>query len=559
MEYKSFLNKKWAEAPTLDKSEELFDLLLQGRGLNNPEKVQDFISPTLEDLHDPMEMDGMEAAMKRIEKAIKNKERIIIFGDFDVDGITSTVILVQGLQDLGANVSYRIPDRGRDSHGLKDYLIDEIATKNVSLIITCDCGVNDAKEVTHAKNLGIDVIITDHHDSDSARFPHDAVAVLNPSLMHCPYPEENLSGSGIAFKLISALFERRGFGTSPTEISKFLEIAALGLIADCVPLTGENRILAKFGLEKMKETKWSGLKQLLEQTNTEPENLDEETIGFTIAPRLNAASRIGNVMTACQLFLGHEGQHTQRISELEELNEMRRDLTEKAFQEAAEQVVKGAPFQFFIHEEWIPGILGLIAGRYVEQLNVPVIAARIYEGGIVKASCRAPEGYSIITALRTCGNLFSQFGGHDGAAGFSLEQGELEDLKTRLNKYLDQLEPLDAATKVTAFLSEKLLNLDVLDFLRSLAPFGVGNEMPIFGLKNVKVFELSQMGKNKNHLRMQAQTESGKKLDFVGFFLGDLFETLHGGQKVEVIFTMSENWWNDERRLQLRLVDVKKI
>ncbi len=262
-------------------------------------------------------------------------------------------------------------------------------------------------------------------------------------------------------------------------------------------------------------------------------------------------------MTAVQLFLGETDLHPSRIQELERLNEVRRDLVEAAIAECVDQIKEGAPFQFFQHTEWIPGILGLIAGRYAEQLNVPVIAVREYEGGILKASCRAPAGYSIISALRSCGDLFSQFGGHDGAAGFSLDQNDLPELLDSLNKYFDQNKSDYQGVPVTAFLPENLLNFDVVNFLNSLAPFGVGNEMPIFGLKNVKVFELSQIGKNKNHLRMKIQTSEGKYLDFIGFFLGDLFDQVAGGQEVEVLFTMASNYWNGEKRLQLRLLDLR--
>ncbi len=555
----SFLNKNWNIAQEVSSSEALFDLLLKNRELDSHEKIKSFISPSLSDLHDPFAMDGMGRVVERIFLAIKQGERIMVFGDFDTDGITSTVILVSALQELGADVSYRIPDRERDSHGLKDYLIDEIAEKGVKLIITCDCGVNEAREVSHAKSLGIDLIISDHHDPDPTRFPKDAVAVLNPHLSHCSYPDKNLSGSGIAFKIVSALAEGE---TAPSSfrnsLEKYLEINALGVIADCVPLVGENRILAKFGLEKIKNTQWDGLRELLESSDVDFQSINEETVGFHIAPRLNAASRIGDVKIASQLFLGNPKKNIERVVSLEKLNEMRRDLTESAFRTSANQVRKGGKLQFFTDRNWIPGILGLISGRYANNLDVPVIASRIYENGAVKASCRAPKGYSIISALRRCDHLLDGYGGHDGAAGFATKENCLEELRTLLTEYFNNFERPESEMGVEAFLPIDLLNFEVMEFLNQLAPFGVGNPIPVFGLKNVRVEEFSLMGKNKNHLRLKVN-KFGKIIDFVGFFLGSLFDRLQEGEEVDVLFTLSENYWKGEKRLQLRIVDIRQL
>ena len=554
----SLLNKKWQDAPEIKNQEELFNLLLKNRGLDSNEKIQNYLYPKLEDLHDPYEMDGMDRAVDRIVQAIEKQERIIIYGDFDTDGITSTVILVSALQELGGQVSYRIPDRAQDSHGLKEHLIEEIASKEVKLMITCDCGINEAKEVRYAQSLGMDVIVTDHHDPDPDRFPSEAVAVINPSLTHCPYPDENLSGSGIAFKLISALADRF-FHTKQAKgnfLHIFLEINALGVIADCVPLQGENRILAKHGLNNIKTTRWEGLKKLLQFSEIDFNGINEETVGFHIAPRLNAASRIGNVMTAVQLFLGDKQKHQSLIRELEELNEYRRELTQQAMGECSSQVVEGRKFQFFAHTDWIPGVLGLVAGRYAEMLNVPVIAMRLNEDDTVSASCRAPEGYSIIEALRTCGHLLHRYGGHDGAAGFATKKEYLDEIKSILEQYFQVIQKPDLSTKIEAFLSPSVLDFGLVDFLKELSPFGVGNPLPTFGFQEVKILDVRQIGADKNHLRVVGAIER-KEVDFIGFFLGDLFEKLHAGQILDILFTVGENHWKGERKLQLRIIDLR--
>ena len=554
----SFLHKQWQSAPVVEKQEALLRRLLVRRGLDTNAKIQDYLFPKLKDLHNPYGMDGMERAVSRVFQGIADKDRIIVYGDFDTDGITSTVILVSALQEFGAEVSYRIPDRGRDSHGLKNYLIDEMAEKQVKLIITCDCGINDASAVAYAKSLGIEVIITDHHDPDPARFPVEAVAVVNPSLAHCSYPDEHLSGSGVAFKLVTALAERFFCTVQARDqfLHKFLEINALGVIADCVPLKGENRILVKHGLDNIKTTKWNGLKQLLKFSAIDFRGVNEETVGFHIAPRLNAASRVGDVMTAVRLFLGASHKHAQLVKDLEALNDYRRELTQQAFQECAEQVVQGRRFQIFVHSDWIPGVLGLIAGRYAESLNVPVIVVRLNDDGMVSASCRAPKGYSIIEALRSCEYLIGQYGGHDGAAGFSMKAEELSSFETFMTTYFEAYEAPDLSTSIEAFLCPRLLNFEVLDFLKDLSPFGVGNPIPLFGFEKVVLRDVQQIGTGKNHLRVNGE-KNETSLDFIGFFLGDLFDRLSVGQVVDVLFTMGENYWRGQRRLQLRLVDVR--
>ncbi len=555
----SFLNKQWAEAPSVSDMQDLINLLIKSRGLESEKHEKSFLNPSLADQHNPYRMHSMEVAVNRILEAIVKKERIMIFGDFDADGITSTVILAGGLREMGALTSYRIPNRAEDSHGLKDYLIDEIATKNVQLLITCDCGINDKHEVSHASKLGIDVIVTDHHEPDPEYFPDEALAILNPKLEHCNYPEDQLSGAGIAYKLISALAEKRipNLKQGDKFLHKYLEVCAFGLIADCVPMTGENRILTKFGLNAMKNSQWPGIKGLLKNTNTAEAGIDEETIGFVLAPRINAASRMGDVLQASQLFLGNQNLNDKRIAELERLNDMRRDFTDLAFAECLSRVEEDAPCQFFVDESWNPGILGLIAGKFADQLKVPVIAARINEDGTMSGSCRAPQGYSVISALRECDDIFEKYGGHDGAAGFSTKYIYLSRLKETLKKYFrdTQVEQID--TSIVAFIDSYALNFDLLDFTKQLGPYGIDNPMPIFGIEEAEINDFFQMGKTKSHLRLELKIGKDQQ-QFVGFFLGHLYEELKIGKKVDVLFTIGENYWGDERKLQCRLVDVRE-
>ena len=537
----------------------LQDLLLKGRGLTTHETIQRFLEPSLEQLENPWEMQGIPRAVDRIEQAIKNEERIIVFGDFDTDGITATVILVHTLQQLGAHVSYRIPERNTDSHGLKKHLLDELSPRKVGLVITVDCGINDAEEVAHAAQNGIDVIITDHHEPKGGSFPEEAIAVINPKVGSNGNTFPNLSGSAVAWKLAAALADRCTQDATQIHslLDPLLEIAAIGIIADCVPLRGENRILAKFGIEKLKHTQWNGLLQLLEETGTSLEKITEETIGFVIAPHLNAASRIGDVLLAVQLFLGKEEEHASRIQHLREWNNSRRSLTEDSVLEAKTQVRPDAPFQILYNEDWKPGILGLLAARYSQQLGVPVIACSKRKDGKITASCRAPEPYSMINGLQNVESFLKHFGGHAGAAGFLMEKSQFEALTQALDTHFSETNIGALPLNVDAWISPELVRWELYDFLQFFAPFGMGNPTPILGIQNVVIREIRPMGAQKNHLKLSGNV-AGTDFNFVAFFAGHFVDHLHIGDCVDIAFTLGKNEWNGEETLQLRVEDVRK-
>ncbi len=539
---------------------ELQEILLQTRGLTEHAEIKKFLEPSLKDLVSPWEMSGMREAVARVCEGIAKKERIVVFGDFDADGITATVILVQILEKLGAQVSYRIPERNIDSHGLKKHLLDDLIARDVKLVISVDCGINDAAEVTHAKENGLDVIITDHHHSSEKSFPHDAIAVINPKLPDNGETYGNLAGVGVAWKLALALIEEMA-GEQPELLQEILapllEIAAIGTIADCVELVDENRIIVKFGLEKMKETPWEGLQTLLEETGVSLAEISEETVGFVIAPHMNAASRIGNVLTASQLFLAKDGKHHARVSQLQELNKERRALTEEAVGEAKEQVRLGAPFQMFYAENWKPGILGLLAARYCQQLGVPVVACTKRDDGTISASCRAPEAYSIIEGLHAVQDLLEGYGGHDGAAGLFMKAENYEEIKKELDKYFLAQNVGELPQIVDAWVEPTLLNFELVDFLKYFAPFGAGNPAPILGLKGVKIRGVRPMGKTGNHARFSGELD-GEELELVAFFAEHIIDEVKEGDVVDVAVTIGENEWMGERRLQLRVEDARR-
>ncbi len=567
----SFSGKKWTNRKDVSKQEALFDFLLEN--LNVPKsELPSFFSPHFSHLHDPWIMSGMKNAISRILHALKNKERIMIFGDFDTDGITSTVILVSALREMGADVSYRIPHRKLDSHGLKKNILDEIFSKKVSLVMTCDCGINDTEELAYARTLGMDTIVTDHHEPDPTIHTREAIAVLNPRLKECLYPEKNLSGAGIAFQVVNALWDAflisldgdqkilflKKYHSKEHFLKKYLELAAIGLIADCVPLRGENRIFAKLGLEQLKSTQWPGLRLMMQQAQIDVRTIDAETVSFVLAPRLNASSRIGDVMKATELFLGTEKNHQLRLAQLEIFNEKRKHLTSLSFQKSLDQIHENASCQILRDDTWDLGVLGLLASRHTEHLRVPVIAAALRKDGFLAASARAPLGYSLIRAFQEHASLFHTFGGHDLAAGFVAKPSLFLEIQTALSVYFQSFSAVrQHEIFVSAFLNPALFHFDLVDFLRLLGPFGAGNDRPIFGIRRVKIVDYTSVGTHRNHIKFTFSRDK-KFFNSIAFFAENFLSYIQIDDTVDIAFTLSDSYWNGQRRLEIRIVDMRR-
>ena len=555
----SFTGKLWKfRKKKIETMEKFQESVLADLKLNNTDEIQKFMNPSLGDLRDPFAIKDMDIAVDRVILAIKNGERIMVAGDFDADGITSTVVLVSALQECGAKVSYFIPDRTNDSHGLQKKFMDNFAKKGVKLVITCDCATNDAVEISHGKSLGIDTIVTDHHKMDPARFPKDAVAVVNCQTSE-NITERSLSGSAVAFKFASALLSTF-FEHEQKKISEIIdplfEIATIGIISDCVKLVGDNRIIAKYGLAKMPQTEWDGLQKLMEKLKIN--DVDEQTIGFSIAPHLNAASRLGDVMIAVQLFLGNPAKNGERVAYLTELNKERRVATTNLIDAASQQIEANASCQFFFQENWPQGIMGLAASHFAEKLNVPIVVGTIRQiNGMLSTSCRAPEGYSIIDGLENSAKLLTSFGGHAGAAGFIAEKDDLEKIRENLNKYFAQQEIKQPVINVESFVSPEILNSDLTEFFKFLAPFGAGNPAKILGLEKVKITNIYLMGKDGNHAKFTGKINN-KEVQFVAFFAETFLKSIKISDELDILVSVSENKWKGKTSLQLKLVDARK-
>ncbi len=532
--------------------EHLWEMMLQERA--GGKELEAFLHPGFQHLCDPQKMWGMDKAVQRILKAIEDRKRIMIFGDFDTDGITSTVMLFDGLKRLGAQVSYRIPDRVKDSHGLKTYHIDEIAQTQTNLILTCDCGINDYQEVEYATQKGMEVIITDHHISDPKKFPKTAVAILNPNQEKCNYPEKNLSGAGVALKLLQGLTKALGLEEAEAFLAPYLELAALGQTADCMPQSGEVRTLNILGLQHLQNSHWSGLKHLLKLHNVS--SVDEETIGFTIAPCLNAASRIGEVGKALQLFIGPPEHQFDQAQYLQELNLYRRELTTQSIKTAQAQVNSEDLVHVFFHETWSVGLLGLIAGHFSTQTKKPCIALTLNDAK-VHGSARSPKSAHITEILTDHSQFLEHFGGHAQAAGLQMDPKNLDTFKKALKGYTVVPKDTEPEDMLEAFIPHKWLNKSWLESQKKLAPFGAENPHPVFGLQNMKLISWGYMGQDQNHIRATF-THQGDHVNMVAFFAEEIVAKLKEGTVYTLLVQAKENTWNGETSVQLQLVTLLK-
>ncbi|MFA5820982.1 MAG: single-stranded-DNA-specific exonuclease RecJ [Candidatus Gracilibacteria bacterium] len=542
----SVLGKKWVvlssavDTPALQKILET----RAHRGLN-----------ALSELHDPFLFRDMERAVSRIQKAITEGQPILIFGDYDVDGISGTAILVQALRHLNAKVSYQLPDRVHDGYGLSEKFIDQFASDGIKLLITVDCGISCATQIEKAKKLGLDVIITDHHAIPEI-FPKQAYAILHPKEKDSGYPFAELTGSAVAFKLAQALLNDEEISTG------LIDLAALGVVADLGPLIGENRLIVKRGLASLAATKWPGLRQIIKSAGISPEKeIDTYDIGFKLAPRINAAGRIGHAHSALSLLLEEDEATILRLAgELEELNGARQDMTYVALSEA-EKIFSEKELPYILIAEntnWHVGVLGLIAGRLVERFARPAIILQDL-GDTLVASARSPEVFHITEALAEFSHHLITFGGHAQAAGFNIKKENYPEFKKAISEFAaEKLANTDLrpALEIDCDIMTEELSFGFLEELDNLSPFGVGNRRPVFMLKNVTPLFIDQVGPKGEHLRFTIPS-TGNGLRAIGFHLGKFLPLLRTQKNIDLAFSFERNIWNGRAYLQLRALDFR--
>lgn len=528
--------------------------LLVNRGYDSLEKAKAFLY-SIDEFHDPFLMKGMDIAVDRIKDAIDKQEPILIFGDYDADGVTSTTVMMKTLEDLGADVQFYIPNRFTEGYGPNEGAFRYAASIGIKLIVTVDTGIAAVKEADVAKELGIDYIVTDHHEPGLV-LP-DALAIIHPRLEGSEYPFHELAGVGVALKVAHALY-----GELPEHL---LQFAAIGTIADLVSLTGENRIIAKLGIKKLKQTANIGLQALLKQMKTEASGIDEETIGFMIAPRINAVGRLDSADPAVELLLTDDPDLAASLAEeMEAINKERQAIVNQITEEAIEQVETLYPLAenrviIVGKEGWNPGVVGIVASRLVEKFYRPTIVLGFdQEKGIAKGSARSIAGFDLYQNLSTCREILPHFGGHPMAAGMTLALEDVDQLRQRLNQLaFDKLVPEDLVplTAVDMEIDLKDAHLQAIEEMQLLAPFGVDNAKPRIVMDSVEISTIRKIGANQNHLKVQFQQED-TSLDGIGFGIGELYDHISPSAKVSVLGQLSINEWNNIKKPQIFIQDI---
>ena len=524
--------------------------LLFERGIQDQESLKKFLEPSLEDLHDPYLLHDMDKAVERIRQAIEEGENILIYGDYDADGMTSASIVKESLEQLGAECRVYLPNRFTDGYGpnasVYKYFIEQ---EGISLIVTVDNGVAGHEAIELAQSMGVDVIVTDHHSMPET-LPN-AYAIVHPEHPDADYPFKYLAGCGVAFKLACALLE---------EVQvELLDLVAIGTIADMVSLTDENRILVQYGLEMLGHTQRIGLQEMLDMAGIAANEVTEETVGFQIAPRLNALGRLDDPNPAIDLLTGFDDEEAHEIAlMIHQKNEERKEVVQSIYEEAKTMVDSAKKVQVLAKEGWNPGVLGIVAGRLLEELGQTVIVLNI-EDDRAKGSARSVEAVDIFEALDPHRDLFIAFGGHAGAAGMTLEVEKLSDLSQVLEDYVCE-KGADASGKNKLNLDEELdletLSLETVKSFERLAPFGMDNQKPVFYIRDFNVESARSMGAGNTHLKLKI-SKGEASFEVVAFGQGRWATEFAQTKNLELAVTLSVNQWNGQTALQLMMVDAR--
>lgn len=519
------------------------------------EDVDMFLNGTLDDLKDPYRMKDMDKFVKRVEEAIDKNEKICIYGDYDVDGITSITIMYKFLTSIGANVMYYLPDRLLEGYGLNKKALDSIKEEGAKLVITVDCGITAIDEVNYAKSIELDMCITDHHEC--AEVLPDAICIVNPK-----QKDDNtfsmLAGVGVAFKCITALAKR--YNLSYDSYIKYLDIVALGTISDIVPLVDENRIISKYGLEMMNDTKNVGLKALLNIINFK--TVDSTMVSFGMAPRINACGRMGNARIAVELLLEKDKQKADNLAiELNNQNTKRQQVEKKIFQ-AAEKMIQKDHLDLknsivLYNENWHNGVIGIVASRLVNIYYKPVILLT-KENGVIRGSGRCPIDFSLYDTLTKCKDQLIQFGGHELAAGLSIEENKIEEFTSKFEEVVT--ESIVGEPKQIIPVDEKIdyrdLNIQLLKDINTLRPYGQSNKEPVFMYKGLKVNSIRTIKEDK-HLKLTLRDDK-YQIEALAFSQGNRRDELRLGDKIDVLCNVDVNTYTTPRTIQLVLQDFKK-
>ena len=559
------MNKKWQVYETneteINKISEKYHLnkllatIIVNRKINENE-LEVFLNPTRKNFHDPFLMPDMEIAVERIIKAINDKEKIIIYGDYDVDGITSITVLKSFLEERGIQIDQYIPNRLEEGYGLNKPAIEKIAQDNYDLMITVDCGISAIDEIEYANSLEIETIVTDHHEVGE-KLPN-AIAVVDAKRKDNQYPCRDLAGVGVVFKLIQAIGIK--LGLEEKEYLKYLDIVCVGTISDIVPLVDENRVIAKLGLMLVTQTKNMGLKSLLMSSGYK--NIDSNTISFGVAPRINACGRMGHADEALKLFLSKDIYEVNELTKkLNDYNTLRQTKEKAIYEDAINQIETNKLNEknaiIIGGENWHHGVIGIVSSKITELYFKPSILL-CYEGDLAKGSGRSITGFDLHEALMKCQNTIDRFGGHAMAIGITIKRDKFEEFKKEFEEVakktkIDEIIPI---INIDAKINLNEINKEMVESLKQLEPFGEGNKTPIFAFKNLKIDSIRALSEGK-HIKMTLK-DGNTIINAIGFNLGYLADEYRIGDKIDVVGTLENNSFNGVDNMQINIKDVMK-
>lgn len=539
--------------------------LMALRGITSLDDVEKFLNPSLSDLHDPFLMQDMDKAVNRLNKALGRKEKILIYGDYDVDGITSVALVYRYLQNYYSNVEYYIPTRYEEGYGVSDKSIDFAASLGVSLIIVLDCGIKAVEEIEYAKSKGIDFIICDHHVPDD-RLP-DAVAILNPKLEGNPYPFKHLSGCGVGFKFMQAFAQSNGL-TNSYELDSLLDLVAVSIAADIVPITGENRIMAYYGIKRLNTNPNMGLRSIIKICGMANKEITISDVIFKIGPRINASGRMQSGMEAVELLVTKDAADAYRKGKnIDQYNKDRKELDKRITEEAnailedrGEIASSRKPIVIY-NKDWHKGIIGIVASRLTEIYYKPAVVLTL-SNGLATGSSRSVHGFDIYKAIESTRDLLENFGGHTYAVGLSLKEENIPEFTKRFEQYvIDNIKPeqLSQLISIDCELDFDEITPEFVGYLRRLNPFGPGNQKPIFSTKNVYDFGTSKLvGKNLEHIKLElVDSRSEVVLNGIAFNQAECFDYIKAHKPFEICYTIEENKHQGNSSIQLMVKGIK--
>ena len=513
-------------------------------------KINTFLNPTRNDFYSPLLMKDMKRAVDRLVKAIKEQEKIIIYGDYDVDGITSIAVLKQYLEERGLVTDYYIPNRLEEGYGLNKEAIEKISKQGYKLMITVDCGISSAEEIEYAKELGIETIVTDHHEPPE-QIPN-TIAVINPKRKDCEYPCKVLAGVGVVFKFIQAI--NIEFKLEEKEFLKYLDLVCIGTISDIVPLLDENRTITNLGMKLLKMTNNIGIKAILKQCGYK--EINGATVSFGIAPRINACGRMGYEKDGIELFLSKNINDVEEIAKkLGEYNNKRQEVERKIFEEAKEKVVLDEKAIVLGEENWNHGVIGIVASKLVQEFYKPTVLL-CFEEGIGKGSGRSIHGVDLHNILQNTTKYLEHYGGHEMAVGLSLKKENFSDFKKAFQNIIEEMNISDA--EPTIFIDNNItlreISVELINEIKKLEPFGEANELPKFMIKNIKIDSIRTLSEGK-HIKLTLKEENNI-IDAIGFNIGNIIDEYKLGDKVDLVANLEINNFRDEEKVQLNIKDI---